>query len=104
MSDEPESFELGLNNLIQRAYRAEAEAQRELRYLNKLDQFLEISKELREAFRKEVTRQTHQEYVGHEDDASIAPRFAPNIPPPPLPSERFVEDVFGQMNGAGRVQ
>ena len=100
MSNEPESFELGLNNLIQRAYRAEAEAQRELRYLNRLDQFVEVSKELREAFRKEVTRQTHQEYVGHEDDAStLAPRFAPNIPPPPLPAEQFTTNMFQQMNG-----
>jgi len=46
-----------------------------------------------------VTRQPHLMHGDDDGVAAIAPRFAP----PPLPSEQYADEIFGQMNGM-RVQ
>lgn len=76
MTTELESWERGLNDLIMRCELRTAEAQQEIRYLEKLERFIDVSKELREVFRSYVTRQP--EPIPFDNPEAFAPRFAPN--------------------------
>lgn len=92
MSNERQSWEDGLNNLIHRAELRNQEAQTEIDYLKRLERFIDVSRELRETFRTYVLRESPPPIPNHEDASHIAPRFAPR-----LPAEEFTDSIFDDM-------
>ena len=95
------SWEEGLNALIARAEQAEAAARDEVRYIETLERFIGISRDLRELFRRYVVRESVESrvngadrYAVEADAKSIAPRFAPSSRP-----REIADEIARQLNG-----
>lgn len=91
---ELQSWEAGLDNLLRRAEAAQADAENEIQYIERLEQFICVSKELREAFRSFVIRQSPSQFISNlEDPSDLAQRFAPT----------GSESLRQVANGSGRT-
>jgi len=107
---EIERFTQGLQDLIFIREKLNADLNRELSRSEKLATTVRSLQNLNDAAQNVIEDALYRIGVWSDPDSELAPPPLPDIKMPniarakPLASERFVDEVFGQMNGNGRVQ